>query len=203
MYYLERPYRRNLTSNGSIYMGGEERAVTIKNMSITGALAELNSKQGYENIRDIYNVLSASTMIDVRLPEMRLVGGAEVVRVDMDDERTFIAMEFKHIGHDVDNLLYKRKFYRANLAAPGRIFLNDEYWEFTTVNVSADGLMIHLAETIDVEEGLITVFEFEQLELEGQTKVMWINHITDVGTMIGLQYMYIVNTAIDGIPVLI
>lgn len=193
----QRFYRKNLTSNGSIYIGGEKKAVTIKNLSITGALAELNDEQGYENTRDIYKVLSTSTMIDVCLPEMHLVGGAEIVRVDMDSERTFIAMEFKRIGHKP---LYERKSRRVNLIAPGRILLNGEYWEFTTVNVSADGLMILLPETIAVEEGLRTVLDFERLELEGQVKVMWVDHTADTGTMIGLQYMYVVNTAIDGIP---
>jgi len=198
MYYLERPYRKNLTSNGSIYMGGEKRTVTIKNMSLTGALAELNAK--YENARDIYKLLSTSTMIDVCLPEMHLVGDAEVVRVDMDSGRTFIAMEFKRIGHGIDKLLYERKSRRENLIAPGRILLNGDYWEFTTVNVSADGLMILLPETIAVEEGLITVLDFEELELEGQVKVIWVDHTAEAGTMVGLHYMYVVNTAIDGIP---
>ena len=201
MNYVERPFRKSLKSNGSIYMGGEKRAVTIKNMSITGALAELDSKQGYENTRDIYKTLSSSTMIDVYLPEMRLVGNAEVVRVDMDDERTFIAMEFKYISHNEGNRPYKRKFHREYMAVPGRIFLNGEYWAFTTVNVSAGGLMILLAGTIAVEEGLTTVLDFEQMELEGQIKVMWANRTTDAGTIIGLQYMYTVNAAIDGIPV--
>lgn len=200
MNYVERPFRKSLKSNGSIYMGGEKRAVTIKNMSITGALAELDSKQGYENTRDIYKTLSASTMIDVCLPEMRLVGNAEVVRVDMDNERTLIAMEFKYIGHNEGNRPYKRKDHREYMAVPGRIFLNGEYCAFTTVNVSTGGLMILLNETAAVEEGLKTVFDFEQMELEGQIKVIWVNHTADSETTIGLQYMYKVNAAIDAIP---
>lgn len=195
MGYLERPYRKNLTLNGSIYMGGEKRTVSIKNMSITGALAELNVKD--ENAGDIYKLLSTSTMIDICLPELHLVGDAEVVRVDMDSGRTFIAMEFKRIGHKP---MYERKSRRANLIVPGRIFLHGEYWEFTTVNVSASGLMILLPETLAVEEGLITMLDFERLELEGQVKVIWVDHTADAGTMVGLQYMYMVNTAIDGIP---
>jgi hypothetical protein len=199
VFYVKRPYRKNLTSNGSIVMGGEKKAVTIKNMSITGALAELDSKPGYENVRDLYKTLSVSTMIDVHLPELRLVGNAEVVRIDMDDERAFIAMEFKHISHSEGNRPYTRKFHRENLAVPGRIFLNGEYWEFTTVNVSAGGLMILLEGTTAVEEGLTTVFDFGQMELEGQIKVIWVNHTADSETMIGLQYMYKVSAAIDAI----
>ncbi|WAK01695.1 PilZ domain-containing protein [Methylobacter sp. YRD-M1] len=200
MNYAERPFRKSLKSNGSIYMGGEKRAVTIKNMSITGALAELESKQGYENTRDIYKTLSASTMIDVHLPELRLVGNAEVVRIDMDDERTFIAMEFRYISHNEGNRPYKRQDHREYMAVPGRIFLNGEYRAFTTVNVSAGGLMILLNGTTVVEEGLTTVFDFEQMELEGQIKVIWVNHTANRATTIGLQYIYKVSVAIDAIP---
>lgn len=200
MDYKKRPYRKNLATYGLIYMGGEEWSVTIKNLSITGLLAELNSKPGYENVKNIYKLISMSTMVDLYLPEMRLAGDAEVVRVDMDDDHIFIALEFKQISHDVDDLLYKRKAYRKNITTPGYILLDGQYLEFTTINVSADGLMILLAETIAIEEGVITVFEFEQLDLEGQVKVMWVDHNTDTGTLIGLQYMYMVNTVINGIP---
>ncbi|MCL7422170.1 MAG: PilZ domain-containing protein [Methylobacter sp.] len=202
MYYVKRPYRKNLTSHGLIYMGGETREITVRNLSITGALAELNCRQGYESAEAIYEVISASTMIDVRFPEMCLVGDAEIVRVDMDDEHTFIAMEFKRICHDVDDQLYKKNFYSKYMAAPGRIRLNDEYLEFTTVNVSADGLMIRLSEAIAVEAGMIAQFEFEQLELEGEVQVLSVD-AADAGIVIGLKYLYIVNTAVNGAPFLI
>ncbi len=188
-------------SHGLIYMGGEEQEITIKDLSLTGMLAELKCDQaGGKGAKEIFNLLSASTTIDLYLPEIRLAGEAEVVRLDMQDGHIFLALEFKSVAYDADNQLYKRKAYRKNMTAPGKILLNDEYRNFKTVNVSVDGLMINLAESLDVEVGQITMFEFEQLELDGEVKVMWVERTADGGTLLGLQYVHMEKTTIKGIP---
>lgn len=198
--HLDRPYRKPLTSHGLIYMGGEEQEITIKNLSITGVLAELNNKSGGTDVKNIFNTLLASTTIDIYLPELRLAGEVEVSRVDMLNDHIFLALEFKTVAYDVDNLLYKRKAYRKHMPGPGQILLNRKYREFNAVNVSVEGLMIHLDEIIAVEEGTITVFEFKRLELEGEIKVIWVDHTDNSGTLIGLQYVHMEKTTIKGMP---
>ncbi len=196
---LNRSYRKNLMSRGLIYMGGEEQEITIKDLSLTGVLAELKCGQG-KDVKEIFNLLSASTTIDLYLPEIRLAGEAEVVRVDMQDGQILLALEFRNVAYDVDNQLYKRNVHRKNMTAPGKILLNGEYREFTTVNVSVDGLMVNLAEAIDVKAGDVTVFEFDQLGLDGEIKVIWAERTANDGTLLGLQYVHMEKTAIKGVP---
>jgi hypothetical protein len=196
----DRPYRKNLMSHGVIYMGEEEHGITIKNLSINGALAELNSDNKDIDIKYIFNTLVVSTILDLYLPEMRLAGEVEVTRVDMDGDHILLALEFKNMIYDVDQELNKRKAYRKNMSGLGKIFLNDESREFTVVNVSVDGLMICLAETISVEEGTISQFEFKRLELEGEVRVIWADIISNDRTLMGLQYVHMENNAIKGIP---
>jgi len=198
---LNRPYRKNLTSHGLIYMGGEEQEIIVKDISLTGVLAELKCEQaGPKDAKDIFDMLSASTTIDLYLPEMRLAGEAEVVRVDMLNDRMLLALEFRNVTYDVDNQLYKRKVYRKNMAVAGRILLDGEYREFNTVNVSVEGLMINLAESIAVEEGETTAFEIERLALEGEIKVIWAERSADGGVLLGLQYVHMEKTVIKGVP---
>ncbi len=197
---LDRPYRKNLMSHGIIYLGEEEHDITIKNLSINGALAELNSNREDIDIKYIFNTLLVSTMMDLYLPEMRLAGEVEMVRAEMEDGHILIALEFKNMTYDVDKELNKRKAYRKNMPGVGKILLNNEYHEFTSVNVSVDGLMISLPETIRVEEGTISRFEFKRLELEGEVKVIWIDIIPENRTLMGLQYVHLENKAIKGIP---
>lgn len=198
---LNRPYRKSLVSRGLIYMGGEEQEITIKDISLTGMLTELKcDPASNRDAKDVFNMLSASTMIDFYLPEMRLAGEAEVVRVDMFNDYMSLALEFRNIAYDADNQLYKRKVYRKNMKAPGKILLNGEYHDFNTVNVSVDGLMINLAESIAVEAGEVTVFEIERLELEGEIKVIWAERTANDGTLLGLQYVHMEKTVIKGIP---
>jgi hypothetical protein len=197
---LARPCRKNLVSDGLIYMGDEEHGITIKNISINGVFAKLNSNREDIDIKYIFNQLLVSTIIDLYLPEMRLAGEVEVVRAEIEDGHILLALEFKNIAFDIDKDLNKRKAYRKNIPDPGRILLNGEYRDFNTVNVSVEGLMICLSEAISVEEGTITRFEFKRLELEGEIKVIWVDIISDDRTLIGLQYVQMENNAIKGIP---
>ena len=197
---LLRPYRKNLTTHGLIYLAGEEQPITIKNISITGVLAQLDSKVGKNDIKTIFNTLLGSTVIDLYLPEMRLAGEVEVIRVDMEDDHIMLALEFKNVTYDVNDLLYKRKAYRKNLPGPGHVLLNGAYLEFSAVNVSVEGIMIRLAETVHVEEGVVTVFEFKRLELEGEVRVIWVEHLSEGGSLMGLQYEHMAKATIKGIP---
>lgn len=196
----DRPCRKNLISQGLIYMGEEEHRITIKNLSINGVLARLNSDREDIDIKYIFNQLLVSTVIDLYLPEMRLAGEAEVVRADIEDGQILLALEFKNIAFDIDKDLNKRKAYRKSMPDPGRILLNGEYYDFNTINVSVEGLMICLSEAIAVEVGTITRFEFKRLELEGKIKVIWVDLISDDRTLMGLQYINMENNAIKGIP---
>src|SRR5665811_1036468 len=110
----DRPYRKNLMSNEIIYMGEVEHDITIRNLSINGALVELNSNSEDIDIKYIFNQLLVSTILDLYLPEMRLAGEVEVTRVDMEGDHILIALEFKNMTYDVDQELNKRKAYRKN-----------------------------------------------------------------------------------------
>lgn len=199
--YIERSYRKNLKLHGMIYFGGEEENIVVKNLSITGLLAELHSKSGNSHsINDIFNNLKSSTRLDLFLPELNLTGEAEVIRVDMMHDSILIALEFKNLSFESDNFLYSRREYRKRMQGSGRIMLNGQFHDFNTVNVSVVGLMIQLNQKIEVEEGSVTVFEFNQLQLDGEIKIIWVEHIGDNDTLMGLQYLNKENAVIKGIP---
>ena len=197
---LDRPRRTNLVSEGFIYMGEEEHKITVKNLSINGVLAQLNTDREDIDIKYVFNQLLVSTVIDLYLPEMRLVGDVEVVRGDMEEGHILLALEFKNIAFDIDKDLNKRKVYRKNMPDSGKILLNGQYYNFTSVNVSVDGLMICLPEAIAVEVGTITRFEFKRLELEGEIKMIWGDLISEGRTLIGLQYVHLDKNALKKIP---
>jgi len=197
---LDRPRRASLVSEGFIYMGEEEYKITVKNLSISGVLAQLNTDREDVDIKYVFNQLLVSTIIDLYLPEMRLVGDVEVVRGDIEEGHILLALEFKNIAFDIDKDLNKRKAYRKNMPDSGNILLNRQYYNFTSVNVSVDGLMIYLSEAIAVEVGTITRFEFKRLELEGEVKVIWVALISDGRTLIGLQYVHLEKNALKKIP---
>ena len=187
-------------SHGLIYMGEEEHKITVQDISINGVLAKFNSQREDMDIKYVFNSLLVSTTIDLYLPEMRLAGEVEVVRAEIEDGYILLALEFKNIAYDISSDLNKRKAYRKNMPDPGQILLNGEYHEFNTINVSVEGLMISLDETISVEEGMITLFEFKRLELNGNVEVIWSDLTANAKTLIGLRYVNINVDRIKGIP---
>lgn len=195
-----RYYRKNLKSHGFIYLAGEEFEISVKNLSITGLLVELEDRSVIRDVSDLFRAIKLSPLVDIYLQEMRLAGEAEIVRADMVADNLLLALEFVHIYYDIVNIFYKRKAYRKSLASPGQIFLNDRKYVFKTVNVSVEGLMIFLDEKIHVNPGLITTFEFKRLDLLGEIQVVWVEDDPEGGTLLGLQYIRMEKEKITGIP---
>ncbi len=195
-----RSYRKSLASYGLIYLGGEELEIEVKNLSITGMLAEVEGNDAIHGIKDVFHAIELSSIIDIYLPEMRLAGEAEITRADMDGEKVFLALEFRNLTYEVSNLLYKRKAYRKNITAPGRIIFNGIKHHFFTKNVSVGGMTIMLNERVVVQEGLVTIFDFKKLDLRGEIEVVWIEYVDEDFTLMGLRYKHIGAKKIRGIP---
>ncbi|MDD5276577.1 MAG: PilZ domain-containing protein [Methylovulum sp.] len=195
---INRLYRKNLKSQGLAYIGGEEREITLKNLSVTGALAELKNCSDLEFIT---SAVAASPTIDIYLPQLQLAGEADVVRIDSKKPNHItLALQFKHISYDVDQLMYKRKAYRKTMSVVGRLLVNGTYYNFFSVNISTDGLMIHLPEHIYLEEGDTVSFQFKELDVEGQAQVIWRDEMINGGILLGLQYINMAKISIKGVP---
>jgi hypothetical protein len=197
---VKRSYRKNLTSFGLIYLGRKELEISVRNLSITGLLAEVEDNAAISNIKDVFQSIKLSPTIDIYLEEMRIAGEAEIVRADMIDGQVYLAIEFRNVYHNVEDVLYKRKAYRKNMTAPGKIIFNKKKYTFNTKNVSVDGLMIHLKEKLEIESGTITIFDFKRLQLRGEIKVMWVEHCEDDSTLMGLQYLHMEKEDMKGVP---
>ncbi len=196
----KRYYRQNVATHGLIYLAGTELTIKIKNLSITGMLVVLEKNEVIHDVKDIFDAIRPSSIVDFYIPDMLLEGEAELVRVDMIDEGLYLALDFSNLSYNVDNQLYQRKAYRKNMTAPGQIVIADRKYSFETKNVSVDGLMILLNETIEVEPGIKTIFDFPQLKLRGVVKVVWVEHLAEGGAMMGLHYEQIQKRQADSIP---
>ncbi len=196
----KRPYRTSLSSHGLIYLAGQELEITVRNLSITGLFAELDSNKLIKGVDDFFHAIELSATIDIYLPEMRVAGEADVVRAESINGHVYFALEFRNLSYDVNNLLYKRKAYRKPIAASGEIIFNNETYIFLTQNVSVDGLMIKLKEKIDIETGTVTTFDFQHIDLKGDIEVVWAEHEADGSTLMGLKYVSMMKEHIEGIP---
>lgn len=196
----KRPYRKNMTAHGLIFLGEEELQIAVKNLSITGLFAEFNPKASSYTPQQLLLIIKESPIIDIYLAEMHMMGTAEIVRTDLVDDHIELALEFRDITHNIDNKIFKPKAYRKNMTAPGQIIFNDIKYQFFTKNVSVDGLMISLKEHIDIMAGTVTIFDFHRLKLRGEIQVAWIEHLNDGSTLMGLYYINMKKDSITSIP---
>jgi hypothetical protein len=200
---LPRAFRKDLHLQGMIFLNEQEQAIAVKNLSISGMLAELGQqKDADDGIKDIFASLKSSTLVDIFIPSMRLAGEMEVIRADIKNNKILLALEFKSVSYDVENFIYRRKMYRKKMPGPGRIRLNGAYHPFTAVNVSVEGLMIRLNEkiTFDIADTTQVPFEFEKLGLFGEARVVWIEHPHPEETLMGLNYVHLEQGKLDALP---
>ena len=189
-----RAYRKNLSSHGLIYLGFEELPIKLVNLSLSGFLAELSVTRP-----DLFERLQVAPQIDIYLPDMRIAGEAEVVRIENVDTGLLIGIEFRKLSYDTDNLLYNRRAYRKHMNTLGEIIIDDFECVFTTQNVSVDGLMARIARIIQLEPGKQLSFNFKDPDIQGEAAVVWVEH-DEQSTWLGLKYVCLENDCIPGVP---
>lgn len=197
--HTQRAYRKALCSEGVIYLGFIEHKMKVINLSLTGLLAELNSPNASHDVKSIFRSLQASSLVDIFLPTLRIAGEAEVVRAEATERGVQLAIEFRNLSHDIDNLLYSRRAYRKNMTALGQLIFDGIEYSFATENVSVDGLMAHIHGTLDIDAGTIVHFVFKHWEIQGDAEVVWSDHDFNT-TLLGLKYIHLERGDFRGIP---
>lgn len=194
-----RAYRKNLSSYGLIYLGYAEYQIKVINLSLTGLLAQLSDKHPASRIKDIFHYLQVSPRVDIYLPDIRIAGEAEAVRVEEVDSGLQIGIEFRNLSYDIDNLMYQRRAYRRNIAELGQLILDGLEFEFTTENVSVNGLMVRIAGDLSVETGDVLPFAFKQYEIQGEAEVIWVEK-EQQATFLGLSYVHLEHEHMPNVP---
>jgi len=193
---VKRAYRKRLSSSGLIYLGFKEYQIQVVNLSLTGLLAQFKANS---SVKDVFRDIQLSPLVDIYLPDIRVAGEAEVVRVDELEEGLQIAIEFRNLSYDVDNLLYNRRAYRKQMTAPGEITSHNAVYEFYTENVSVDGIMAHVDGKMKIDPGAVVHIWFKHLDLGGDCEVVWVESGTET-VLIGLKYLRLERDIVPGVP---
>ncbi len=193
-------YRKKLASTGLVYVAEKERGFIVRNLSITGLLGEMEPDPGSGDARKVYEAMQSATDVDIYLREMHLAGEAAVVRTDFIDAHIYFALEFRNIMYDVDNYLYKRKAYRKNTRASGTIAFSGKTHEFSSENVSIEGLMIRIPGKLRVQKDAMGRFDFSALDIRGLARVVWVDFDAQGDTLMGLHYEQLEKAGFRGLP---
>ncbi|WP_428354237.1 PilZ domain-containing protein [Methyloprofundus sp.] len=193
-------YRKNLSLKGLLFIGGVEHEMQVQNLSVSGLQAAVETTENIVDERDVFMLIKQSSLVDIYIEKLHLAGEAEIVRVDIDGNRILLGLEFKQISYDSQNILYKRKAYRKSMTAPGQILIEEKFHDFMTRNVSVEGILIRIAEFVDLQVNMVIEFKFDKLRLYGESRVVWFEHDDLDGTLIGLEYLHMEKSEINTIP---
>jgi hypothetical protein len=196
----QRPYRKSVRLSGWVYLAGDGRKMTVKNISITGALAELSNTQvyPYHDIKHVFEALLTPKSADFYLPPLRLSGMAKITRVDaQSDDRILLALAFEKTATGLKQPVFNRKCYRKVFSTLGCLLLDGGYHDFVVVNVGLGGLTIRLPETLVASANTTALLAFKTLNLQGKVKIIWAKPTDNAETLMGLQYIKPKNNGAD------
>ncbi|NOQ65347.1 MAG: PilZ domain-containing protein [Methyloprofundus sp.] len=194
-------YRQTTSMDGLLFLGGYEHKMSIHDLSISGLSATIEPSVGMNHTDDILAIMQKSDDVDLYIKKISLAGEAQIIRVDMQGKLIKLALKFKQMSYDADNLLYKRKAYRKGMTEPGKLLIGDGVYSFMTQNVSIDGLMVKISEHIKLKQGQVLKFKFTELLLFGDAVVMWFEHDQAGHTLLGLQYKHIQKGDVPDLPI--
>lgn len=185
----KRYYRKNLSSQGLLYLSGEELDMEIKNISVTGMLIKIKNPPEGRTLDELFENISQQPVLDVFIAKMALACEVTVVRADIDETEISLAVEFRKVSARPDNALYKRQFYRKNMEGSGFIVLNGKIYPVESINASKGGLMVQVIEPVEAKPGRMVVFRYDGLEFNGDVYVVWVSSQSDGSAILGLQFV--------------
>jgi PilZ domain len=197
--FKKRAYRKEMQCDGLIYFGHQERKIRVLNISLTGALAELESDATLNNINALFAVLQEGSDMDIFLPDVCLAGGANLVRAESTVKGFLIGIEFRDVLYSSASQMRNRTAYRKAVTVVGDLSLNGRVRDFVTENVSVAGAKIHVGSHLEVVPGAVGNFRCAALGLEGQVEVVWARPRIE-GTDLGLQFHSLSRDRFIGIP---
>lgn len=186
----QRAYRKAINSPGRMYLGDETRAITIKNISTSGVLIGLSGDGLNAHSKHTLEDISLHKPIHFCIPPLQLSGSAKIARMFTGlNLQLFLGMEFQDLVFCGANTACSNDSpYTSSLAIPGRLILDGEYFDFLTVSMSTDELIVRLPLMIGIEKGMELEFEFTQAKLKGWVKVVWTLEVDNFETLMRLHY---------------
>jgi hypothetical protein len=188
--------RKIFTSSGQLYIAGELLNFIGYDVSVKGLHVEILPGVFLSDAEDFEKLLEENATAEVFVKDLMLTGEVDIVWVNKNDDSIMLGLEFRDVIYNVEKLWHKRRYYRKYKKATGLLFNHDDNQQcaFESINVSTDGMMIHLPEPAgyDLHAGVIVKILSPELNIKTVAKVAWID--SQSKTTLGLRYLQVNGT---------
>ncbi|MEQ1635671.1 MAG: PilZ domain-containing protein [Methylococcales bacterium] len=189
-----REYRKVYTSSGQLYLAGELLNFIGYDISVKGIQVEILPGTFLSDAEDFEKLLKENATAEIFVKDLMLTGEVAIAWVNKnDDGAIMLGLEFRDVIYNAEKLWHKRRYYRKNKKATGALIHHDDNRKITfeSVNVSTDGIMIHLTEPpgYEIYTGLVVKILSLELNIKAVAKVAWID--SKEQTTMGLRYLQV------------
>jgi len=191
MFQDRKEYRKNFTSSGQLYFGGEALDFISHDVSVKGISIEVLPGLLLSSFADFEACLAETSNAEIFVKDLMLTGEAEIIWLRQENGKTLMGLEFKDVIYNAEKIWLKRQYYRKQQQFSGYMSLKNKRIEFEGKNVSVDGLMIYLVQGDEsLIPGVVVKLFSEGLNIRALAKVCWVkSEISGQGQLMGLRYL--------------
>ncbi len=191
MFQDRKEYRKNFNAEGQLFIGGEILKLNCYDVSLKGAMVELNPGDLLISIEDFEALLAEDRHADIFVEELKLAGAVYIVWVKRERNRIMMGMEFRDVVHNAYKLWRKREGYRKTSGFSAELFIDKQRFVAEGINRSTDGMCLKLAGNHPtVKVGAPVKVLVAELDLSALGKVVWVES-NELETKLGLQLVFI------------
>lgn len=195
-------YRKNLVSSGQLYAAGELLSFIGYNISVKGMSVEIVPGNFLSDIEDFEGLIKENASVEIFVKDLMLTGEAEIIWVKNEEGSVHLGLEFKNVIYNAEKLWHKRRYFRKSKKASGLLIADEQKFAFESINISVDGMMIHLtppeedtavAKPTDAHfhVGFVVKIISQALNIKAVAKIAWID--SETNTTMGLRYLTVEN----------
>ena len=188
--------RKIFTTSGQLYIAGELLNFIGYDISVKGIQVKVLPGVFLTDVEDFEKLVKENTTAEIFVKDLMLTGEVDVAWVSVghdDDEGIMLGLEFRDIIYNAEKLWHTRRYYRKYKKAAGIMLNNDDEQEaaFESINISTDGIMIHLLvpASYELQMGLVVKIVSVEFNIKAVAKIAWIDSRTK--TTLGLRYLQV------------
>lgn len=191
MTYQRTESRKTFNSSGQLYIAGELLNFIGYDISVKGIQVEILPGLFLSEAEDFEKLMQENTRAEIFVKDLMLTGEADIVWVQKNATSIMLGLAFREVIYNAEKLWHKRRYYRKYKKANGLMHCKEieRRVQFESINISTDGIMIHLTERIDytLQPGMIVQLCSTELALNALAKIAWVDKQTQ--STLGLKYL--------------
>lgn len=191
MFQERKEYRKNFNAPGQLNVGGETLHFNCYDVSVKGAMIEINPGSLLTTVQDFENLLLEDNKAEIFVEELNLAGEVRVVWVRQERNRIMMGLEFEAVVHHAAKLWLKRRGYRKSEPFSAELFIDKDKLHIEGINRSVKGLCVKMqGQHPGVKLQAPVKLQIKEFALAAVGKIVWFE-VEGENTLIGLQIMSI------------